>query len=303
MVTVRKTFFKRMFSIILAFLMIFAYVSNSDLSFKVHALANWIDSADTSWYDGHETDSSFTIGTAEDLAGLAYLVNGGNKFTDKTINLSSDINLLGSEWTPIGTNSNAFCGTFEGDGHTVSNLTITTSAIINLGLFGYVGTSTILSAKINNVKLQGVSINSATPAVRAGSLVGFLSGTVTGCSAQGTIQCSDNPMAGGLIGRINPGTVTDCYANVNIIGGQSTGTGMSATSNLGGLIGFIANSNNSLIDNCYATGNIVGGNNANSGGLIGTARYGTVTTRNCYATGNVTTGSVITNSAVATVLL
>ncbi len=58
---------------------------------------------ETSWYIGHENDTSYTISTAAQLAGLAKLVNAGNTFSGKTITLGADIDLGGQEWTPIGT--------------------------------------------------------------------------------------------------------------------------------------------------------------------------------------------------------
>ncbi len=299
MITAKKAFIKRVFSIILAFLMIFAYVSKSDLSFEVHAAAYWTDLniAKTGWYDSNSSAETFTIGTAEELAGLASLVNGGNKFTGKTINLSSDINLSGKEWTPIGTSMTYyFAGTFNGNGHKISNLTVGTSdspsTLTFVGLFGYAGISTA-KATITDVTLETISIVSNVTKAKAGGLTGFICGTITGCSATGTIECRNtNAWAGGLIGQMNPAAVTDCYAKVSISASASNSTaggGMAYTS-VGGLVGWNSSDTSSPIANCYATGSLSGGNSARVGGLVGTIRYAGPSVNNCYATGDVTTG-------------
>lgn len=75
------------------------------------AYDGWDGSVDTSWYSG---GSPYTIDTAEGLAGLAALVNGGNDFSGQTVLLGDNLNLGGHEWTPIGNASHPFNGTFGG---------------------------------------------------------------------------------------------------------------------------------------------------------------------------------------------
>ena len=84
----------------LAHLVLFAPSANA---------ANWIDSADVSWYDEGQTE--FTISTEQQLAGLAKLVNDGNTFQDKTVRLDTDLSLVERDWAPIG--SGASAGTVE----------------------------------------------------------------------------------------------------------------------------------------------------------------------------------------------
>ncbi|MBO4352322.1 MAG: hypothetical protein J5818_02385 [Eggerthellaceae bacterium] len=91
----------------------------------------WCDYADLSWYEGHESDTSFTLSTPEELAGLAVLVTKyGVTFSGATIQLVSDIDLDGHQWFPIGCNEatywylSPFMGTFDGGGHTIRNLYI-----------------------------------------------------------------------------------------------------------------------------------------------------------------------------------
>ena len=84
----------------LAHLVLFAPSANA---------ANWIDSADVSWYD--EGKAKFDLTTGEQLAGLAKLVNDGNTFQDKTVRLDADLDLVERDWAPIG--SGASAGTVE----------------------------------------------------------------------------------------------------------------------------------------------------------------------------------------------
>ncbi len=108
---------------------------------------SWQDSGipDTQWYNDQtalgqgSSGNPYIIGTAEELAGLASLVNSGNQFANKYIKLSADIDLAGKEWVPIGTNDNRFYGIFDGDGHIVSNLTMYVESDNCAGLFGYLG--------------------------------------------------------------------------------------------------------------------------------------------------------------------
>ena len=91
----------------------------------------WDGTADISWYTDHEDDQEYRISTAEQLAGLAELVNadpGKTNFAGKTFYLDNDIDLSGHEWISIGTvlggdcPEYSFCGVFDGQGHVISNL-------------------------------------------------------------------------------------------------------------------------------------------------------------------------------------
>ena len=123
--------------------LLFALVALTGL----HAQTIWDGTADTSWYN--ETSAEFEISTAEQLAGLAKLVNNGNNFSGKTISLTADIVLNDTSdwedwensastntWTPIGNWPNLFGGTFDGQGHTVSGIYINSENDYQ-GLFGY----------------------------------------------------------------------------------------------------------------------------------------------------------------------
>ncbi|MCD7766573.1 MAG: hypothetical protein LUH53_08705 [Lachnospiraceae bacterium] len=141
-------------------------------------------SADTSWYN--DTDTSFTITTASQLAGLASLVNAGtDDFSGKTIMLGNNINLNSEEWTPIGStiyySYYPFSGTFDGNGYTVSGLYISNSSE-KQGLFGYIS-----GATVKNLTVSG-SVSSYRS---VGGVVGYATNsTVIDCANSGDERCN-----------------------------------------------------------------------------------------------------------------
>lgn len=111
--------------------------------------AVWTGVADTTWYN--TTDKEFVLTSAEDLAGLAQIVNEGtDTFAGKTVSLGADIDVNNVNWTPIGVGSNRFEGTFIGTGYTISNLRVVGEKA--LGLFG----KTFTGAHI-----EGITIDTA----------------------------------------------------------------------------------------------------------------------------------------------
>ena len=133
---------KKLFALLLSCIMVIAMIpaavyaddttaagEGSEEAGKV--VGTWGDYADTSWYTDHESDNEYHITTAEQLAGLAKLVNtdpGTTNFAGKTFCLESDLDLYGHEWISIGTGRGgtqskySFCGVFDGQGHVISNL-------------------------------------------------------------------------------------------------------------------------------------------------------------------------------------
>lgn len=177
---------------------------------------NWTKTTDTSWYNGNDT--SFTLSTGEQLAGLAALVNDGNDFSGKTIQLSQDIDLDNREWTPIGKSDKPFKGTFDGQTHKVSNLKIASASLKDAGLFGAVSDSAIQNLSIQNADI--------TASEGAGSLVGSVAGntTIKKCdAADGKIQGSLD--VGGLAGRAGAGTVfVTCSVTNSTVSAVQNGT-------------------------------------------------------------------------------
>ncbi len=179
--------------------------------------------------------------------------------------LGSDIDALatsawngGAGFTPIGTVGLPFNGTFDGLGHTISNLVINRPAAADIGLFGSTGTASV----IRNVGLVGGSVTALSS---AGGLVGSNTGTVLNSYNTGTV--SGGSSLGGLLGS-NTGAVRNSYATGNVTG----------TSSLGGLMG----SSTGPVSNSFAFGNVSG--TSSLGGLMGSS---TGTVSDSYATGNV----------------
>ena len=159
---------------------------------------------DTSWYDGHEDDKSYNISTLEQLRGVSELAtNKKVNFKDKTINLANDIDLKNENWSPI----SGFSGTFNGNGHTISNLKIKENAQKgNIGFFSYVN-----EAKISNLRFDTVNIDTTK-----GNCMGV--GTVCGESRASTLEkilvknisISSRTETGGIVGVDYNGTISEC---------------------------------------------------------------------------------------------
>ncbi|MFA5659055.1 MAG: Ig-like domain-containing protein, partial [Oscillospiraceae bacterium] len=284
----KKGILQRALGILLVFSIVFAYTSEMDLSFKVKATE--IINADTSWYVGHETDSSFTIDTAEELAGLASIVNAGtDTFSGDTITLGADIVLNDiSSFSSWGTtspawefpvigitisdpNGNFFEGTFDGDGHSITGLYVDDSTRTYAGLFDtLLTTSTVQDVVLNSCYINGVE--------SIGGIAGYSSGTISGCTVSGVVKAAGN-MVGGITGN-NGGTVNGCANFANVSGVHKVG-GIAGTSS----------AEASLIYNCYNTGTISGSvdssseNYSDTGGILGDDA--TSTTANCYNLGNI----------------
>jgi len=164
---------------------------------------------------------------------------------------------------PIGGASGAFSGTFDGLGHTISNLTINRPTVNNVGLFGSVDTG----ATIRNVGLVNADVTGGSG---VGGLVGLNKGTVSNSYVGGSVNGNQN--VGGLVGSNPSGTIDNSHATANV-----TGT----ANNVGGLVGW----NSGTVSNSYATGIVSG--LYYIGGLVGYAWTGSAID-NSYATGNVT---------------
>ena len=221
-----------------------------------------------------ESNGSYTVYNADGLLNVAKLVNGGK--TDINITLDKNIDLTGKEWTPIGTSfSNSYTGTFDGGGHTITGLTVTTNDEY-AGLFGCLGEA----GTVKNVVMEGVQITNNHSSSFAGGVAGFSWGTIENCSVSGSV--SGTVYVGGVVGAQWGGTTTGCSSSATVkgmvdVGGVAGQTNGSAT-----------------LTACYATGNVTLEidpiKNISGGGLVGFNGGSSVLA--CYATGNVTsTGS------------
>ncbi len=154
------------------------------------------------------TDGKYLITKASELAWVAKQNNDGTDFRGKTILLENDIDLCNGFWTPIGTGSKPFKGTFDGQGHTISNLNIySTVASDNLGLFGYITEP----ATIKNFTIDGAKVISevvqANGAASAAAIGKAQDGTITiqQINVKNAVVTS-NHYAGGICGY--------CYAGI-----------------------------------------------------------------------------------------
>ena len=221
-----------------------------------------------------ESNGSYTVTSADGLMNIAKLVNGGK--TDINITLTADIDLTGKNWTPIGTSfSNKYTGTFDGGGHTIKGLTVTTNDQF-VGLFGSIG----YAGTVKNVMMEDVQITSNRSSGFAGGVAGYSDGTIENCSVSGSV--SGTVYVGGVVGAQWNGSITGCSSSATVKG----------TVYVGGVAG--QTNGGATLTACYATGNVIieidRTQNISGGGLVGT--NGGKGVRACYATGNVTsTGS------------
>ena len=225
-----------------------------------------------------ESNGSYTVTSADGLMNVAKLVNGGK--TDINITLDTDIDLTGKNWTPIGTDyDNAYTGTFDGGGHTITGLTVTTNDQY-AGLFGYLGKFGKFCT-VKNVVMEGIQITCNHRLGSAGGVAGYSRAvTIENCSVSGSV--SGTMRAGGVVGGLNGGSITGCSSSATVKG----------TLNVGGVAG--ETNSGATMAACYATGNVTieidPVKNILGGGLVGFNARGSVLA--CYATGNVTsTGS------------
>lgn len=259
----------------------------------------WDGTADTSWYNSESTE--FYLTTAEQLAGLAKLVNDDTTFAGKTVYLENDLDLSGHEWISIGYGANtlpgAFQGTFDGGSHTIYNLTSqegSTSENDNNntyrnGLFGCINNATIQNLGIENADI--VIPMEDTSTYGKGILVDWMTNsTIKNCYTTGSITggTAIEKYIGGIAGFLNGNnTISGCYSSAEITGnydgsGYLEGAGlgpMDFWDSLGGIVG-ASYSGNATISDCWFDGKIVVNSiQAPVGGIIGFANN--VTIQNC----------------------
>ena len=188
-----------------------------------------------------EGNGSYTVTSADGLMNVAELVNGGK--TDINITLDKNIDLTGKDWTPIGTSfDNSYTGTFDGGGHTITGLTITTKDQF-VGLFGYLNRA----GTVKNVVMEGIQITSNHMFGNTGGVAGEKWGSMTACYATGNVTLEiDSPKnlsGGGLVGFNGGSSVLACYATGNVTStGSSTGN-----VHIGGFLG----DNYTTVTACY----------------------------------------------------
>ena len=237
--------------------------------------------------DDRQDMQEFHVRSADDFAGFSESVNAGDDYKGKTIKLEDDLDLSSVEnWTPIGsTSATRFRGEFDGAGHTISNLTVTSSKSHN-ALFGYVGPdradsgekSSIHDVIINNATVTGAGY-SATLVAYTFTDTEIYNITVTGdikVSAKTGSVWSD-ARVGAVVGSLDYSKLHDVTVDVNE-GSIVETDGPYA----GGVVGWVAEGGNRVFSNLKSNVDVYAGWIA--GGIFGMLHYGT-TARDCTVEG------------------
>ena len=221
-------------------------------------------------------DGTYFVTNATGLIAWANYVRAGNWNTNCT--LEADIELTGS-WEPIGTVQTPYTGTFDGNGKTITGLTIDSSSQY-VGMFGY------LNGEVTKLNLANVNITSSwsdNPYYAAvGAVAGYIksSSSITGCSVSGSITINGaNSNAGGLVGQ-NYGSISNCWVNGLTIKGPSS------NGRLGGVVG----SNSKTIEDCHVE-NLTITNGTNVGGVTGENSASSSALTGCSVKDSSVTGS------------
>ena len=273
---------KRLLSLLLALCLVMALVPMT--AFAAGTTDSWDGTADTSWYDENETE--FHLQTAEQLAGMAKLINDDMaNFKDKTVYLENDLDLGGHEWISIGDGANtaggSFQGVFDGQSHVVYNLYSheglksenkdNNNNLYRNGLFG-----AIYNATVQNLGIENADI---------------------------VIPMNDTSTYGKviLVDWMTDSTIKNCYTTGSITGGSYI------EKFIGGIAGFL-NGNNS-ISQCYSTAAITGNYDGeyyaeqegglepmdcwdSLGGIVGASYTGQVTISDCWFGGEIVVNSI-----------
>ena len=275
---------KRIGSLLLILALCFTLLPTA--AFAADSTNAWDGTADISWYTDHETDTEYRFTTAEQLAGMAKLINDDMaNFKDKTIYLENDLDLGGHEWISIGDGANtaggSFQGVFDGQSHVVYNLYSheglksenkdNNNNLYRNGLFG-----AIYNATVQNLGIENADI---------------------------VIPMNDTSTYGKgiLVDWMTHSTIKNCYTTGSITGGSYI------EKYIGGLAGFL-NGNNS-ISQCYSTAAITGNYDGeyyaeqegglepmdcwdSLGGIVGASYTGQVTISDCWFGGEIVVNSI-----------
>lgn len=285
----------------------------------------WDGTADTSWYTSAPNASAYHISTAEQLAGLAQLVNadpGTTNFAGKTFYLDNDIDLSGHEWISIGTvlggdyPEYSFCGVFDGQGHVISNLYSHESYIegadeshnlLRNALFG-----SVYNGEVKNLGVADAEIwidPKDDSAAGKGILVDWMGKSkITNCWTSGSIYSGTKieKNIGGIVGITMQGcTISGCYSTATLTGNFINSEGYYTEPNpanwpfdtIGGIVGARFDGDLTVTD-CWFDGKIVVNSiQAAVGGIVGCANIATV---NNSVGGSVGNANIATKNCMVT---
>ena len=300
---------KKLLSFLLALCLAIALVPMS--AFAEESVADsWDGTADTSWYTSSPDASEYHISTAEQLAGLAQLVNadpGTTNFAGKAFYLENDLDLSGHEWISIGTGRGgtqpkySFCGVFDGQGHVISNLYSRESYVegadeshnlLRNALFG-----NVYNGEVKNLGVADAEIwmdPKDNSAAGKGILVDWMGKSkITNCWTSGSIYSGSKieKNIGGIVGVIvQDSTISGCYSTATLTGNFTNSEGYYTEPDpadwpcdtIGGIVGARFDGNLTVTD-CWFDGKIVVNSlQAAVGGIVGCADVATV--KNCIVT-------------------
>ena len=303
----------KLLSLLLALCLAMALVPMS--VFAEETLADsWDGTADTSWYTSAPDVSEYHILTAEQLAGLAQLVNadpGTTNFAGKTFYLENDLDLSGHEWISIGTGRGgtqpkySFCGVFDGQGHVISNLYSRESYVegadeshnlLRNALFG-----NVYNGEVKNLGVADAEIwidPKDNSAAGKGILVDWMGKSkITNCWTSGSIYSGTKieKNIGGIVGVTEHGcTISGCYSTATLTGNFTNSEGYYTEPDpadwpcdtIGGIVGARFDGNLTVTD-CWFDGKIVVNSiKAAVGGIVGYTddQLGSGTVKNCMVT-------------------
>lgn len=210
----------------------------------------------------------YLIDTAAKLAWFADAVNGGQKAISGK--LTANINLNGKTWTAIGTDSNKFAGTLDGDNYTVSGLAGTG------GLVYYLSANGTVKSLCVDCAIDGTS--------NVGGIADKSEGRIENCLVSGYIKGGDDVIfgVGGIVGHGVAGNViSGCVSTADILFKYSR---YAVQNGAGGIVGYTYGT----VENCYFAGNVhTNAKSVSAGGLVGCARSNAVM-KDCYTVGAVT---------------
>lgn len=258
-------------------------------------------------------EDPYQIANGAELAYLASSVNSGESYEEKNFVLTANIDLNGLPWTPIansfsdallgGSDYRVFAGNFDGNGYTISNVSIGSEAApLEADVFGFFGAT---EGKISNLNLHTVSIRGIAKVASIGAVVGFAGGlvgssggSIENCHVTGLTMDMSAPSnvyaaaywVGGLVGALDG---TQLINECSVSGGITEKAGKGS---IGGLIGELGKAAKITYSRSNVTVNVKADSRggANVGGFIGKGNGKTdaeTIIRNCYATGNVTGGA------------
>ncbi|MDR1066450.1 MAG: S-layer homology domain-containing protein [Clostridiales bacterium] len=192
--------------------------------------------------DGSE-DNPYVISTEAQLRGLAGKISSDGAFASRHYKLAADIDLRNEEFTPLP----RFYGTFDGDGHIISNLRVTDAGLFSSGVFSTVSGGAIKNLGVRNALLKGEG--------QIGVIAGiFTGGEMKNCFVDGDLLIyAENDYAGGLVGYYAPtdaGLITDCYFTPSAESSITVGRNKNSLGGAGGIAGY----SDGKIKNCYSSG-------------------------------------------------